>query len=36
MTESLDRDWWRNYREELTQRFRQQEIVFRAISFERL
>ena len=36
MTESLDRDWWRNYREQLTQRFRQQEIVLRAISFERL
>jgi len=36
MTESLDREWWRDYREQLTQRFRQQEIVLRAISFERL
>ena len=36
MTETLDRDWWRNYREQLGQRFRQQEIVMRASSFERL
>ena len=35
MTESLDRDWWRQYREQLGQRFRQQEIVMRASSFER-
>ena len=36
MTESLDRDWWREYREQLGQRFRQQEIVMRASAFERL
>jgi hypothetical protein len=36
MTESLDRDWWRDYREQLAMRFRQQEIVMRASSFERL
>jgi len=36
MTETLDRDWWRNYREQLDKRFRQQEIVMRASSFERL
>lgn len=36
MTETLDRDWWRHYREKLAQRFRQEEIVVRAISFERL
>ncbi len=36
MTETLDRDWWRNYREQLGKRFRQQDIVMRASSFERL
>ena len=36
MTETLDRDWWRNYREQLARRFGQQEIVMRASSFERL
>ncbi len=36
MTEALDRDWWRSYREQLGARFRQQEIVMRASSFERL
>jgi hypothetical protein len=36
MTETLDRDWWRAYREKLERRFRQQEIVVRATSFERL
>ena len=36
MTETLDRDWWRSYREKLAQRFRQEEIVVRATSFERL
>jgi len=34
MAETLDRDWWRNYREQLGKRFRQQEIVMRASSFE--
>ncbi len=36
MTEAVDRDWWRGYREKLAQRFRQEEIVVRATSFERL
>ena len=36
MTETLDRDWWRDYREQLAKRFRQQEIVMRASSFELL
>ena len=36
MAESLDRNWWQTYREELSHRFRQQEIVMRASSFERL
>ena len=36
MTETLDRDWWRSYREQLGRRFRQQEIVMRATSFEAL
>src|SRR4051812_28295492 len=36
MTETLDRDWWRDYREQLGKRFRQQEILMRASSFERL
>jgi hypothetical protein len=36
MTETLDRDWWRDYRTQLARRFRQQEIVMRASSFERL
>lgn len=36
MAESLDRDWWRHYREQLGERFHQQEIMMRATSFERL
>ena len=36
MTETLDRDWWRDYREQLGKRFRQQQIVMRASSFELL
>jgi len=36
MTETLDRAWWRSYREQLGERFRQHEIVMRASSFERL
>jgi hypothetical protein len=36
MAGTLDRDWWRDYREQLAGRFRQQEIVMRASSFERL
>ena len=36
MAETLDRDWWRNYREQLGKRFRQQEILMRASSIELL
>ena len=36
MADSLDREWWRNYRAQLEQRFRQDEIVTRASSFEKL
>jgi hypothetical protein len=36
MTDTLDREWWRAYRQRLCQRFRQQEIVVRASGFERL
>jgi hypothetical protein len=36
MADSLDRQWWRDYRAQLERRFRQEEIVMRATSFERL
>lgn len=36
MTETLDRDWWRAYREQLEQRFSQQEVLMRASAFEQL
>lgn len=36
MADTLDRDWWRAYREQLELRFRQQEVVVRASSFDRL
>jgi hypothetical protein len=36
MTETLDRDWWRNYREQLEQRFDQEEILMRVSTCERL
>lgn len=36
MTDDLDRDWWREYRIQLEQRFRQQELVIRAQEIERL
>jgi hypothetical protein len=36
MTEALDRDWWARYREDLTERFRQKELVVRASAAERL
>jgi hypothetical protein len=36
MVEALDRAWWRNYREELERRFRQDEVVVRATRIERL
>jgi hypothetical protein len=36
MAETLDRDWWRTYRETLERRFRQDEVVIRASEVERL
>ncbi|HZI19921.1 MAG TPA: hypothetical protein VEY09_15155 [Pyrinomonadaceae bacterium] len=36
MADSLDRDWWREYRRELERRFRQDAIVARATAFEQL
>ena len=36
MAEGLDRAWWREYREELERRFRQEKIVARATEFEEL
>jgi hypothetical protein len=36
MSEGLERAWWREYREELERRFRQEKIVARATEFEEL
>ena len=36
MAETLDREWWRDYRGELERRFRQDEVVIRASEVERL
>jgi hypothetical protein len=36
MVETLDRDWWSNYRKTLEAQFRQEEMVIRASPFERL
>ena len=36
MAETLERGWWRGFREELEARFRQDEIVIRASAAERL
>lgn len=36
MTETVDAPWWRQYREGLERRFRQDEIVVRATAAERL
>lgn len=36
MADSLDRAWWRAYREELERRFRQDEVVVRALVMDRL
>jgi len=36
MTERLDRDWWRDYRQQLEARFDQEEVVVRATSLEKL
>ena len=36
MADSLDRAWWRSYREKLEQQFRQEEVIVRAFAFDRL
>ncbi|CAN5909022.1 hypothetical protein BH23GEM7_BH23GEM7_40880 [soil metagenome] len=36
MADPLDRAWWRDYRERLERRFRQEELVLRALGAERL
>ena len=36
MTEKVDRDWWKQYRMSLQRTFRQEEIVVRAIVFDKL
>ena len=36
MDERLDRAWWSGYREDLKKRFRQEEILVRAVVVERL
>jgi hypothetical protein len=36
MTDTLDREWWREYRRALEQRFEQDELVIRSQSVERL
>jgi hypothetical protein len=36
MVDALDRPWWRGYRHELEQRFRQSELVVRALACDRL
>ena len=36
MVDPLDRDWWRRYCEDLRHRFRQDELVIRALEMERL
>jgi hypothetical protein len=36
MAEDVDNAWWRNYRRTLEQRFRQEELVVRAINAEKL
>ena len=36
MAEDLDRPWWRDYAGELAIRFRQEELVVRAMQFESL
>jgi hypothetical protein len=36
MVDALDREWWRNYRTTLETRFKQKEILIRAIEMEQL
>jgi hypothetical protein len=36
MSDELDEEWWRNYRETLERRFRQEELIVRALSITKL
>ncbi len=36
MTQELDKEWWKAYRRQLEKRFRQKEIMMRAVAVERL
>ena len=36
MVDELDRGWWADYRRQLEQRFRQEEVVVRGLGMERL
>jgi hypothetical protein len=36
MVDALDTEWWRRYRDELAQTFRQDDLVVRAIAIEKL
>jgi hypothetical protein len=36
MTDAVDREWWAGYRDLLQARFRQDEMVVRALTFDRL
>ena len=36
MADTLDRDWWAEYRRQLEHRFRQEEVVIRATHFDRM
>ena len=36
MVDTLDRDWWRAYRDQLARAFRQEELVVRALAIEKL
>jgi hypothetical protein len=36
MVETLEREWWRGYRDTLAARFRQEELIVRATPLERL
>jgi len=36
MTETFDKEWWQNYKRQLQKKFRQDEILIRAISFEKI
>jgi hypothetical protein len=36
MTTDLDRDWWKEYGDDLARRFRQDQMIIRAMAVERL